>query len=232
MNQIIILIILISIILLILFLFKIINKENYSETSIIYYDENDKIIDHNYFEKTEQEMANKYIKPDDVVLELGARYGTVSCAINKILNNKKNQVVIEPDNTVWNALEKNRKNNNCEFNIVKGFISNKKLGINKNGYGTMGKEDELSDIKCYTLDEISSLYNLKFNVLVVDCEGCLCQFFNENEKILEDINLILFEADQTHVCDYDNVRQLLIKYKFMEIEGPGHQNAWKKESRI
>jgi hypothetical protein len=68
MNQIIILIILISIILLILFLFKIINKENYSETSIIYYDENDKIIDHNYFEKTEQEMANKYIKPDDVVL--------------------------------------------------------------------------------------------------------------------------------------------------------------------
>ena len=38
-------------------------------------------------EKEEQVLAEKYILEDDIVLELGARYGSVSCVINKKLNN-------------------------------------------------------------------------------------------------------------------------------------------------
>ena len=45
------------------------------------------------------------------------------------MNNKNNQVSIEPDNRVWNALENNKRLNNCNFQIVKGFISNKKLNL-------------------------------------------------------------------------------------------------------
>jgi hypothetical protein len=30
--------------------------------------------------------------------------------------------VVEPDDRVWDALEKNKNNNNCEFNIVKGLL--------------------------------------------------------------------------------------------------------------
>jgi len=82
-----------------------------------------------HIEKVEQDLANKYILEDDIVLELGARYGSVSCTINSKLKNKYNQVVVEPDERVWNALEKNKNSNNCEFNIVKGFISNKKLDL-------------------------------------------------------------------------------------------------------
>jgi hypothetical protein len=73
-------------------------------------------------EKHEQDLANKYILENDIVLELGARYGSVSCTINSKLNNKNNQVVVEPDDRVWDALEKNKNNNNCEFNIVKGLL--------------------------------------------------------------------------------------------------------------
>ncbi len=36
-------------------------------------------------EKDEQDLANKYILEDDIVLELGARYGSVSCIINNKL---------------------------------------------------------------------------------------------------------------------------------------------------
>ena len=88
-------------------------------------DMNDKPIDINRIEKREQDLAKIFIHENDVVLELGARFGSVSCIINHKLNNKKNQVVIEPDNRVWDALEKNKISNCCEFNIVKGFISNK-----------------------------------------------------------------------------------------------------------
>ena len=62
-------------------------------------------------EKQEQELAKQYVLEDDVVLELGARYGSVSCTINSKLNNKKNQVVVEPDDRVWDALERNKKTN-------------------------------------------------------------------------------------------------------------------------
>ncbi len=43
----------------------------------------------------------------------------ISCLIN--------QVSVEPDNHVWDALENNKKLSNCNFQIVKGFISNNKF---------------------------------------------------------------------------------------------------------
>ena len=134
-------------------------------------------------EKEEQDLANQYILENDVVLELGARYGSVSCVINSKLNNKYNQVVVEPDNRVWTALENNKQQNNCYFNIVKGFISNKKLDlINLNvcldGYGSTFIENKNTIIPSYTLNEIKMQYNLNFNVLVADCEGFLEMFFD------------------------------------------------------
>jgi hypothetical protein len=63
-------------------------------------------VDIEHMEKHEQDLANEYILENDVVLELGARYGSVSCIINSKLNNKNNQVVVEPDHRVWDALEK------------------------------------------------------------------------------------------------------------------------------
>ena len=47
------------------------------------------IINTNLCENAEQKIANQFIKEDDIVLELGGRYGSVSCVINKKLNDKK-----------------------------------------------------------------------------------------------------------------------------------------------
>ena len=48
-----------------------------------FYDEHNNLIDNNSIEKPEQDLVNQYILEDDIVLELGARYGSVSCTINK-----------------------------------------------------------------------------------------------------------------------------------------------------
>ena len=48
-----------------------------------FYDEHNNVIDNNSIEKPEQDLVNQYILEDDIVLELGARYGSVSCTINK-----------------------------------------------------------------------------------------------------------------------------------------------------
>lgn len=183
-------------------------------------------------ENIEQKLVSQYILPDDIVLELGARYGSVSCAINNKLYNKYNQVVVEPDDRVWNALENNKTRNNCHFNIIKGFISNKMLDLTnldefKGGYGATFVENNNTAIPSYSLDEIKQKYNLEFNVLIADCEGFLEVFFDENPKIYDNLRLIIFEADYAEKCNYDKIRKNLYNNNFTKLL-EGHQNVWIK----
>jgi FkbM family methyltransferase len=189
-------------------------------------------VDIEHLEVQEQSLANQYILENDVVLELGARYGSVSCIINSKLNNKNNQVVVEPDGRVWNALEQNKNSNNCGFNIVKGFISNKKLDLTNldnyyGGYGATFIESNDTKIPSYSLDEITNKYNLKFNVLVADCEGFLEVFFDENPLFYDNLRLIIFEADYSEKCNYNKIKNKLLEKKFTNILN-GHQNVWIK----
>ncbi len=201
---------------------------------MIFYDECYRRIDIQNVEKIEQDLAAHFILPNDVVLELGARYGTVSCIISKILNNKNNLVAVEPDEVVWNALENNKFNNNCEFNIVKGFISNKKLGLDGEGYGKTAVENNESLIPSYSLNDIQNKYNLKFNVLVADCEGFLETFFDENPSFYDDLRMIIFEADYRDRCNYNKIKEELSKRNFKEVVNlyNGFQNVWIKHNSI
>jgi FkbM family methyltransferase len=194
------------------------------------------IVDIENIEKPEQDLVNKYILRDDIVLELGARYGSVSCIINSKLNNKKNQVVVEPDDRVWNALEKNKINNNCDFNIVKGFISNKNLDLTNlndylDGYGATFIENNDTKIPSFSLNEIKIKYNLNFNVLVADCEGFLETFFDENPDFYDNLRLIIFEADYPEKCNYNKIKNILIIKKFKKVL-EGHQNVWIKSDVV
>jgi FkbM family methyltransferase len=190
-------------------------------------DENNKTIDINRFEKPEQDLAKKYINKNDIVLELGARYGSVSCIINLKLNCKTNQVVVEPDKRVWKALERNRTANNCDFHIIKGFISKKKLDLTNlnSGYGTTSIENENTQISSFTLEEVMKTYDLNFNVLVADCEGFLEEFFDENLDFYNNLRLIIFEADYPNKCNYKKIENNLINKGFKNIL-KGHQNVW------
>lgn len=194
-------------------------------------DEYDNPVDTERWEHNEQRLAKKYIQPEHVVLELGGRYGSVSCIINSKLGCKKNHVVVEPDQRVWNALERNCCMNNCEFHIIKGFISNKKLGLTNldsaYGYGTTSIENAESDILSFTLKEVEQTFKLKFNTLVADCEGFLEMFFDENPDFYDQLNLIIFEADYTNKCNYDKIRHALQVRGFRELLN-GDQNVWSR----
>lgn len=190
-------------------------------------------IDTKRVERREQKLANQYIEGNDVVLELGARYGSVSCVINSKLNRKRNQVVVEPDRRVWEALERNRDANDCQFYIVKGFISKKILKLKNlescnGGYGATFVDCDKSDIPIYTLNQIKNKYDLQFNVLIADCEGFLERFFDENPELYNQLQKVIFEADYPHKCDYDKIKKNLENANFKEIIF-GKQNVWIKK---
>jgi FkbM family methyltransferase len=184
-------------------------------------------------EVSEQKLVKQYIKHTDCVLELGARFGLISCLINQILDSKKNQVSVEPDARVWDALEKNKLYNECEFWIVKGTISSVPMALKNlqgaNGYATQSYPDPASNIPFFSLQEIREKTGIeRFSVLFVDCEGCMEQFLSENEYLLNEVRLVLFEKDNPRACNYTKIRELLISYAFTEIHC-GFHNVWSKD---
>jgi FkbM family methyltransferase len=183
------------------------------------FDENDNYVPYQQIEVQEQHDANAFIKPDDKVLELGARYGGVSITINKILKNKKDHVAVEPEAKVWNALEKNRNRHYCEFQICKGAISNKPLKMNEggyNGFANFTSDAETNDIPLFKISD----FNIDFNVLVVDCEGALQNFYNENKDFFKNLRLILYERDGID-CNYEYLEDEFTKLGFRVIQDTG-----------
>jgi hypothetical protein len=162
-------------------------------------DNKGKIIDYTKYEATEVKQAKQYIKPDDRVLELGARWGGVSVTTNKILKDKEKHYVVECDPSVWDTLEFNRVNNNCSFNIIQGVISKKPMSLKGNGLATHTIQDEQGDIPNYPLPLVD------FNVLIADCEGFIEQFYDENKGLFQGLRLILLEKDRPEFCDYDRI---------------------------
>jgi FkbM family methyltransferase len=195
-----------------------------------FFDETNTIIEIGNWELLEQEQAQTHIPPEAVVLELGARYGLVSCFISKQLSNSLNLVSVEPDDTVWDALENNMLRNNCNFNIVKGTISNNKLSVNKSNLTTYNNNSSV--IPNYTLDDIQRQYNLTFDTLIGDCEGCLQQFFEENPILYDQLNLIIIEHDKSDKTDYTILMDTLRTNNFVEIESRNNEitrSVWKKQ---
>jgi hypothetical protein len=213
-------------------------------------------------ELKEHEFVNKYISSDDVVLEVGGRYGTTSCAIAAKQQNSGNLVVVEPDQSVWNDLKANRLSHKCNFVFFHGIISynatamKNLIHINEEhrGYGTrfipsFSSEKDLADrhsaskrrgsveekkpvfrdfspapsalvgsvfaaspflqeikeqkqllersrrsshayptIYPLTFHQLQSITQMKFNVLLIDCEGCITSLFPFHDQALKNMH--------------------------------------------
>lgn len=180
-----------------------------------YYDENNNIIDHLNLERDEQQLAYDYIEPDDIVLEIGGRYGTVSNVINDKLNVKTNHVVVEADPSVIPSLTKNKQT--YKYHIENSYISNTNKKLLGGGYGGSMVESSEPNNKI-TYSDFKNKYPLKFNVIVADCEGCLCEFLDIIGDDLNNITKIIFEADNPGICDYNTLIKKLTDNGFIEKE--------------
>ena len=185
-----------------------------------YYNEKNELINHKELERDEQEQAYKYIESNDVVLELGGRYGTVSAVINYKLENKKNHVVVEPDENIVPTLIKNRELNNSGYYILSKVISNSNKKKIESGYSThyvdSNDNDKTNNIISY--EDFKKQFPLDFNVIVADCEGCLAEFIKMMGDDFYKINKVIFEADMAQLCNYDEIIQILLNNGFTLIE--------------
>jgi len=186
----------------------------------MFVNEHGDVIDHTNLEVTEQKQCAEYIRPHHRVLELGARYGTVSCVINRLIDDKTQHVAVEPDPVVLGALKQNRDAHGCQFHIVDGVITPCNMYLStfyhlnqECAYGNFSQpvgRPAYANVKNFTLDEIKQKYNIEFNCLVADCEGFLEQFLKENPDFVNGIDTAIVEYDGPERCNYDYVKKVFV----------------------
>jgi len=196
------------------------------------YNERGERVDTERCEAREQIHANLFVEPNDVVLELGARYGSVSVVINRKLVNPLNHVAVDPDSRIWDCLEKNRTLNGCQFHILKGAISRVPVKLDGldhyQGYGTTSVPTTgPTTVRSYTLEEVQEMYGLKFTTLVADCEGFLGQFLGENPWLYDQLNTVLYETDCEDKCDYGRIAKNLKDHGLTNLWYGTHY-VWKR----
>lgn len=185
-------------------------------------------------EKNSGAMVQKWIQPTSVVLEVGARYGTVSCAIAERQLQSGKLVAVEPDGTVWKALEKNRVSHHCNFGVLQGVVGTTSVQIirvhaGNQGYGTIavpvgqapptpapGQSHSPGNVaQAYTLDLVQKNFGMKFDTLVADCEGCLPTLLAESPGLAPQLKLILAEV---HNPSEEHIIQQFQAYGFQLVD--------------
>ena len=188
------------------------------------YNMKNELLENTNWEYGEQLLLEKYLNKNDNILQLGGNIGGSCIMADKLLDKNNINICVEPNKEIINTLNKNKKYTNSNFTILNGVISdnnNLKLSttndtIDNNYWGSSVSNKGNIDIKSYSLKSIPNIE--KINVLFADCEGCLESFIDEYEYFLKQLRLIIFEADQPEICDYEKIKNILIKNNFKNIE--------------
>jgi len=148
-------------------------------------------------EKNSTEMVTKFIQADDVVLEVGARYGGVSCQIAKNQQNSGKLVAVEPDHIVWEALSSNLAKHNCNVQVLRGVVGTQDVVMKPEGVSGFGTVSVIGTgeqaVHHMMFDDVQTEYSMQFNVAVVDCEGCLPALLEQNPGMLTHLRLMIIE---------------------------------------
>jgi 16S rRNA A1518/A1519 N6-dimethyltransferase RsmA/KsgA/DIM1 with predicted DNA glycosylase/AP lyase activity len=205
-------------------------------------DENDTILSTKWTQSIQIECI-KFIEKNDIVLEIGGRYGIVSFVINNLLDNKKNHVVIEPDDNVITALKINKKAHDNEYHILNSYISNNKKKIYKWGQGTFlfhKKSDVVNKFEHGYIDipekqvnyfDIKKKYNLEFNTIILDCNGCIQDVIDNIGDDIVNIEKIICYKDYPWLSNYVKINKYLIDHDFL-LANDGQTKVYLKKNKL
>lgn len=180
-------------------------------------------------------MVARYIPENASVLEVGARYGSVSCAIASKLKQSGKQVSVDADRRVWGALEKNRVSHGCNFHTVHGLLGKKDGTIMENGFGTFAastpdfsgsyaKDSSTNSVNVphHTLEMIQTQHGLKFDAGNFDCEGCAAYVFKDFPELKTQLNLIILES---HNAEEEQLVDELVSENWELVDSASRQRV-------
>lgn len=160
-------------------------------------------------ELPEQLMAVRYIRPHDVVLELGGNIGRNSLVIASLLKNPRNLVSLETDPEIARQLDENRRLNGLPFQIVVAALSARRLI--QSGWNTKPLSasetipDGWKEIDTCSYKDLCEMTSRPFTTLVADCEGALFYILRDFPEMLASIQTVIMENDYTDLSHKEEV---------------------------
>jgi FkbM family methyltransferase len=184
-------------------------------------------------------LARALIIPSQRVLELGARYGTTSCVLAEVTHNHGGVVSVEPDQKAHAALRANLDSHRCNVAVFRGTVGqtpqvvlefpNRSLRYEVQTRQATAADHPLPHLTYERLEQLSgrqdgTYQRFQFNVLVLDCEGCINDMLSSRILASHSLELILLEMDSPRKVDYSMWH--------LRFERHGFRRVWKLEDSI
>lgn len=165
-------------------------------------------------------MVRALVRPEHTVLELGARFGTTSCALAAATNNSGRVVAVEPDPAALPYLLDNRRRQQCNFAVLHGAIGTRPILFGQSagdGYGTQtapapSRRTRTPRIVPTNLSDIEAAIGSRVDTLLIDCEGCIAHALSS--ELLRRLRLVLWEEDGPSAVDNRRWYRRLVAYGF------------------
>jgi len=162
-------------------------------------------------ERDTQKQIVETLSVNSTVLEVGSRFGTVSCTISKRQENSGLRLSMEPDKNAFKFLGENTARNRCGGMIVNGVVSHTNASLNSWEYATAAAHDVNGDIQGYLPAQLEQMlgqhvgHAVTFDSLFLDCEGCAFEFIKEHADFMKRTALrkVYLEADDALPLKYD-----------------------------
>jgi FkbM family methyltransferase len=166
-------------------------------------------------EYPEQLMVAEYLNSNAKVLELGSNVGRNTLTIASILYDETQFVTMECNKDTCSILNRNKNYNGFNFHIESSALSGKKLYLK--GWDCFTEDNKPVDaieVNTVTWQQLNDKYKIKFDTLVVDCEGALYNIFIDFPDMLENIHTVIMENDYRVLEHKQYVDKVLIKNGF------------------
>ena len=124
-------------------------------------------------------------------------------------------MTLECDPNIAAQLTHNRDLNNMKFHIESSALSNRKL-IQK-GWDTIASDTLLPGYKPVNIiswNNLNNKYNIKFDTLVLDCEGAFYYILMDMPEMLNNISLIIMENDYWDISHKNYIDNILTQHNF------------------
>lgn len=117
-------------------------------------------------------LVNAFVKPGDVVIEFGARFGTTSCILSRNVGTEGHVISVEPDINVHGYLLRNGHDHQCNYHAVLGTVSNSPLFLGSSAYaGWTSSSGNGPSLPRLNVTTIERAVGKRINVALIDCEG-------------------------------------------------------------
>ena len=145
-------------------------------------------------------MVDALVRPDDIVIEFGARYGTTSCRLASATRNSGRVVAVDPDRTVLRDLRSNLQKHRCSVAVLSGTVSDVPLALNtprggRTHYGTTSRvaAPGAGAVGNMAFGALEASIGGQFTVALIDCEGCISHVAAAPGDLFGQVSLVLME---------------------------------------